>query len=69
MTVGPILTAIEDGHYSRTSEKGQPTLCGQCKMPWPCPTMREARKEQPKYAENLRLSRITSAENRKTYLW
>lgn len=67
--MGPVLQAVEEGHFLRSpAEKDQPTLCRADDQPWPCPTIRTARVRQRDYAENLRLSRLISAETRRIYV-
>lgn len=54
--MGPILEAIEAGHYATVSD--QPPnqgdlVCAVDRELWPCTTLRAARKEQLQYADRL----------------
>ena len=65
--MGPVLEAIDAGHFERTPEKKEPTLCRACREPWPCPDILAARKLQTQYAENLRLQSLVGSDTRKLY--
>lgn len=70
--MGPVLEAIDAGHFARTPEKGQPHRCGGCGQVWtekkPCDTVAEARRQQLVYAESLRRNALTARETRRTYV-
>lgn len=65
LKMGPILVAIEAGHFQKTIGKDdhQKLICRVCKTDFPCLVIQEAKKEQPAYAALLARQQRTERDS------